>query len=113
MLVPLSWLRDFAPFEGDPKFLAETLDDLGLVVEGVKHVGEGLEDVVVARVLEINAIFGGAEVKIPQNWNADLRGVGIFGGFGDETLHPDLNVPGTKRLIVRGAAVFGGVGVKN
>jgi phenylalanyl-tRNA synthetase beta chain len=63
VLVPLSWLRDFAPFEGDPKFLAETLDDLGLVVEGVKHVGEGLEDVVVARVLEINAIAGADKIR--------------------------------------------------
>ena len=63
MLVPLSWLRDFAPFEGDPSSLAETLDDLGLVVEGVKHVGKGLEDVVVARVLEINAISGADKIR--------------------------------------------------
>ena len=42
MRVPLSWLRDFAPFEGDPADIAATLDDLGLVVEVVEHVGEGL-----------------------------------------------------------------------
>ena len=54
MLVPLSWLRDFAPFADDPSSLAETLDDLGLVVEGMRQVGEGLEDIVVARVLEIS-----------------------------------------------------------
>ena len=53
MRVPLSWLRDFAPFEGDPMALASTFDDLGMVVEGVERVGEGLEDVVVARVLEV------------------------------------------------------------
>jgi phenylalanyl-tRNA synthetase beta chain len=63
VLVPLSWLRDFAPFEGDPSSLAETLDDLGLVVEGVRHVGKGLEDVVVARVLEINAIAGADKIR--------------------------------------------------
>jgi phenylalanyl-tRNA synthetase beta chain len=63
VLVPLSWLRDFAPFEGDAGVLAETLDDLGLVVEGVKHVGKGLEDVVVARVLEISPIAGADKIR--------------------------------------------------
>ncbi|HXQ75085.1 MAG TPA: phenylalanine--tRNA ligase subunit beta [Acidimicrobiales bacterium] len=63
MRVPLSWIRDFAPFEGDPSTLAETLDDLGLVVEGVAHVGKGLEDVVVARVLEIAAIPGADKIR--------------------------------------------------
>jgi len=53
MLVPLSWLRDFAPFEGDPVALGEIFDDLGMVVEGLERVGEGLSDVVVARVLDV------------------------------------------------------------
>ncbi|HWC39968.1 MAG TPA: phenylalanine--tRNA ligase subunit beta, partial [Acidimicrobiales bacterium] len=56
MRVPLSWLRDFTPVEGDPDELAATFDDLGLVVEGVERVGEGLDGVVVARVLAIDAI---------------------------------------------------------
>ncbi len=60
---PLSWLRDFAPFGDDPRALAETLDDLGLVVEEIEHVGEGLADVVVARVLEITAIAGADKIR--------------------------------------------------
>jgi len=63
VLVPLSWLCDFAPFDADPTRLAETLDDLGLVVESVKHVGQGLGDVVVARVLEIAAIAGADKIR--------------------------------------------------
>jgi len=63
-------------------------------------------------VLEVNAIFGGVEIRIPQSWSAVVEGVGIFGGFGDNTLQPDA-IPGVKRLIVRGAAIFGGVDVKN
>ena len=55
MRVPLSWLRDFAPFELDPVELGETFDDLGMVVEGLERVGEGLERVVVARVLGVRA----------------------------------------------------------
>jgi phenylalanyl-tRNA synthetase beta chain len=61
--VPLSWLVDFAPFEGDPADLASTLDDLGLVVEEVQRVGEGLGDIVVARVLEIGAIAGADRIR--------------------------------------------------
>jgi phenylalanyl-tRNA synthetase beta chain len=56
MRVPLSWLRDFAPFEGDPVALGETFDDLGMVVEGIERIGEGLEKVVVARVVDIEPI---------------------------------------------------------
>src|SRR5438270_1323519 len=51
MRVPLSWLRDFAPLGGPPEDLADHLSDLGLAVEGMDRVGEGLEDIVVARVL--------------------------------------------------------------
>ena len=51
---PLSWLRDFAPFPDDIGALRAALDDLGLVVEEVEHVGEGLGDVVVSRVTEIS-----------------------------------------------------------
>ena len=59
MLVPLSWLRDFAPDLGDDvAALTDTFNNLGLVVDGVQLVGEGLGDVVVARVLEIGAIEG-------------------------------------------------------
>ena len=63
MRVPLSWLRDFAPFEGDPADLAAVLDDLGLVVEEIVAVGEGLADVVVARVVEIAAIEGADRIR--------------------------------------------------
>jgi phenylalanyl-tRNA synthetase beta chain len=60
---PLSWLRDFAQFPDDIAGLTAALDDLGLVVEGVEIVGEGLEDVVVSRVTEITAIEGADRVR--------------------------------------------------
>jgi phenylalanyl-tRNA synthetase beta chain len=60
---PLSWLREFAPFGDDVDALRRTLDDLGLVVESVERVGEGLADVVVARVEEISAIAGADRIR--------------------------------------------------
>ena len=56
MRVPLSWLRDFAPLDHPVEVLVATLNDLGLAVESVDRVGEGLDGVVVARVLEVGAI---------------------------------------------------------
>jgi phenylalanyl-tRNA synthetase beta chain len=53
MLAPLSWLRDYAPFDRPVEELAAALSDLGLVVEGVERVGQGLDGVVVARILDI------------------------------------------------------------
>ncbi len=56
MLAPLSWLRDYAPLEADVDHLSTALSELGLIVEGVERVGDGLDDIVVARVLAIRAI---------------------------------------------------------
>ena len=65
-------------------------------------------------ILEVNTVFGGAEIRIPYSWTAVVQGVGIFGGYGDETTPPEpANDPQSKKLFVRGAAVFGGVTVKN
>ncbi|HEX6569751.1 MAG TPA: phenylalanine--tRNA ligase subunit beta [Acidimicrobiales bacterium] len=51
MKVLLSWLRDFAPIEGDPVALGEQMSDLGMAVEELDVLGEGLDGIVVARVL--------------------------------------------------------------
>ncbi len=53
MKVLLSWLREFAPIDGDPEVLAEQLADLGLAVEELRILGDGLDGVVVARVLAL------------------------------------------------------------
>ena len=65
-------------------------------------------------VLEVNAVFGGAEIRIPETWTAVVQGVGIFGGYGDESASPNPAAnPQIKRFFVKGTAVFGGVSVKN
>jgi predicted membrane protein len=64
--------------------------------------------------IEINALFGGVEIKVPRNWSAVVQGVGIFGGFADNTVQPDpAQWPVVKQLFVRGTAALGGVDVKN
>jgi hypothetical protein len=65
-------------------------------------------------VLQVDVVFGGTELRIPDTWSAVVQGTGVFGAFADNTRQPDPSrIPNPKRLIVRGAAVFGGVEVKN
>jgi phenylalanyl-tRNA synthetase beta chain len=62
--ISLTWLREFVDLPESPDELRPTLDDLGLVVEGIETVGEGLEKIVVARVDEIRAIKGADRIRL-------------------------------------------------
>ncbi len=74
--------------------------------------------------IEVVAIFGGGDIRVPPNWEIVMETVGIFGGCGDRTRHPDnptvggsatggSAIPQSKKLIVKGVAIFGGMNVKN
>ena len=55
MKVLLSWLREFAPdIDGDPEELGETLSALGLAVEEMTITGQGLDGIVLAKVLDLS-----------------------------------------------------------
>lgn len=64
-------------------------------------------------VIEVNAVFGGGEIIVPEQWVVLIEGGGVFGAFEDKTRHfqPDASLP-TKTLIVKGSAIFGGIVVK-
>lgn len=66
-------------------------------------------------VIEANATFGGIEIRVPDTWSVNTRGLGLFGGYQDQTSHPPAVSGGqpAKRLIVTGYAVFGGVEIRN
>ena len=64
MKIALSWLQEFVGLRESPEELRAILDDLGLVVEGMEHVGAGLEDVLVARVDEIKSIAGADRIRL-------------------------------------------------
>jgi phenylalanyl-tRNA synthetase beta chain len=80
VLAPLSWLRDYAPLERDVADLAATLSELGLVVEGVEHVGQGLSDVVVARVLRVRAHPDADRIRLVDVDAGDGRSLQIVCG---------------------------------
>ncbi len=65
-------------------------------------------------VIKIDAVLGGAEVKVPEDWLVVIKATAVFGGVINSTKAPDpVLVPHPKRLIVKGSAVFGGVEIKN
>jgi len=65
-------------------------------------------------VIEAVAVMGGGEIKVPENWLVSMDGIGIFGGYSDESRQnpQDSTIP-QKKLIVKGVAILGGVVVKN
>src|SRR5258706_9850409 len=60
MLVPLSWLLEYAavPEPVDVGEVARRLTAIGLEIEGIEQVGHDISSVVVARVLEIDELTG-------------------------------------------------------
>jgi hypothetical protein len=65
-------------------------------------------------ILEVNALFSGIEIRVPRTWRVEKKGSAVFGGFEDRTFPPRPE-PGvdTPTLMVRGAAIFGGIELKN
>ena len=61
-------------------------------------------------VINVFAVFGGISIKVPRDWTVILHGTPIMGGFDEKTNAPPDN---TKRLIVNGYAIMGGVEVRN
>jgi predicted membrane protein len=65
-------------------------------------------------VLEINCIFGGVEIRVPEAWHVHSRNLPVFGGYEDKTRHPNNPAVGSpKTLIVTGMVIFGGIEIKN
>ncbi|MCG5217550.1 DUF1707 SHOCT-like domain-containing protein [Streptosporangium sp. KLBMP 9127] len=65
-----------------------------------------------SREVEITvfAMFGGADIRVPDGVEVRCQGMGIFGGFdvhGGPTIDPAAPV-----VVVKGLAIFGGVGGK-
>ena len=65
-------------------------------------------------VLEVVTIFGGAEIIVPRDWDVKLNVTPIFGGFSNKIIK-EYNAPIdlTRRLVVKGVAIFGGGEIKS
>lgn len=65
-------------------------------------------------ILEVNCIFGGIEIRVPETWNVHSRSLPVFGGYEDKTRQVgDPATGNAKTLIVTGMVIFGGVEIRN
>lgn len=62
-------------------------------------------------VLELFAMWGGIELTVPGDWTVENRVAPLMGGSEDS--RKVVGTEGTKRLILKGLAIMGGVEVKN
>ena len=61
-------------------------------------------------VLNTFAFWGGIDIKVPPDWAVETQGVALLGGFADSSRRPDDD---SKKLILTGYALMGGVEVHN
>jgi len=61
-------------------------------------------------VINVFAFWGGVTIKCPPDWTVVLQGTPIMGGFDEKTVAPP---DASKRLVIRGYAIMGGVEVRN
>lgn len=61
-------------------------------------------------VIHVFALMGGITIQVPVDWTVRLEGAPILGGFEESTLRPKDE---SKRLIVRGYAIMGGLEIRN
>jgi hypothetical protein len=65
----------------------------------------------VEAVIDVFALGGGIDLRVPEDWTVVSQVVPIMGGVEDKTVPPEP--PGEKRLVLRGLVLMGGVSVKN
>jgi predicted membrane protein len=63
-------------------------------------------------VLDVNAVFGSIEVRVPLVWKVIVEAGAVFGACENHTRTPLPNTP-AKTLIIKGGSVFGSVEVRN
>ena len=61
-------------------------------------------------VLDIFTLMGGLEIQVPDGWIVEPRFTPILGGYQDRTNRVTV---GTRRLVINGTAIMGGVTVFN
>jgi predicted membrane protein len=62
-------------------------------------------------VIDTFALWGGIEIKVPQEWSVVVQGTPILGAFDDKTVR--VGGDGSKVLVIKGIALMGGVDIKN
>ncbi|MEJ6001672.1 LiaI-LiaF-like domain-containing protein [Paucibacter soli] len=60
--------------------------------------------------LDVFVLMGGLELKVPSDWAVSVNGHPVLGAIEDKTVPPLLS---SKRLVIQGEVILGGVEVRN
>jgi len=60
--------------------------------------------------LRLSVIMGGVEIRVPRDWSISVNGAPTLGGIEDKTVPP---MAPSKRLVIAGSVVMGGVEISN
>ena len=64
-------------------------------------------------VVDVFALWGGVELRVPTSWRVDVRVTPLLGGYENKAVTSAEAGEAAPRLVVRGYAIMGGIGVKN
>ena len=68
-------------------------------------------------VIDLVAVMGGGEIRLPAGWIVDVRAAPIMGGVKDRRPKDDrpqaIDIPGAPRLVIRGLILMGGLSIKS
>jgi hypothetical protein len=60
-------------------------------------------------ILNCSTVFGGVEIRVPDNINVQVSGIPLFGGIHNRYTS---NIPGAPTLFVNATCIFGGIEIK-
>lgn len=63
--------------------------------------------------VEVLYIFGGSKIRVPKEWNVELRVTSIFGGLSDKRAIKDYDSGVEEKLYIKGLILFGGAEITN
>jgi predicted membrane protein len=86
--------------------------ELSAVMGGVQLDLDGAKPADGRAVIDVFAVWGGIEIRVPEDWRVEIEATPLMGGVeSNARLAPGVEPVGT--LVVRGFVMMGGVEVKN
>lgn len=107
MKVPLSWLSEFVEITESPEVMADRLTAAGMKVEKIHRMGAGVEGIIIAEVMEINAHPNADKLSLVRVRSGCMESSIVCGAsnykVGDRVplAQPGAQIPGIGKITAR------------
>ncbi len=111
-----AYLNEFAIMGGGDRIVRSQDFRGGEVTAIMGGFGIDLRGAAIARdsaTVSVFTLWGGVDLKVPEDWNVSISGVPILGVFTNNARAFRQGDAAAKTLFVKGVAIMGGVEVKN